>query len=154
MSLPPTTTAELFYAWFQPAGTTDSRLNITMQPLLNCYRDVLHGALTASASPYMPQLYVAPSVSLMVDNFFFLYRQDVMSQTSPPPRGTAFCERDHAGNGLLSSPLRQGRSMCGRQPHGWPVQVGVFPDLDIPLAILAERPMHLIGKLGKAMVGI
>jgi uncharacterized protein (TIGR03437 family) len=113
---PTTTTAEVFYAWFQPTGTTDSHLSITIPPLLKnaaVTGTFSTGVLTASASSYMLQFYGAPGVSLVVDNFL-VYRQDVTSQTSAPP----------AWSRLSSTPFpRLGKYMLGNT--AWTAEGGV-----------------------------
>ena len=111
----PATTSEVFYAWFQPAGTADSRLSITIPALLKnaaVTGTFSTGAQTASASAYVLQFYAAPGVSLVVDNVV-VYRQEVTSQTAPPP----------SWNRLVAAPFpRLGKDMLGNT--GWTASNG------------------------------
>ena len=83
----PTTSNQVFSAWFQPAGTTDQQLQVTIPAMLKnatVTGTFSSGAQTAGGSTYVLELFAQPGVSLIVDNIF-VYRQDVITQNAPPP---------------------------------------------------------------------
>jgi uncharacterized protein (TIGR03437 family) len=85
--LSPTTTDNVFYAWFQPAGTTDQQSQVTIPAMLKnaaATGTFSTGAQTAGASSYVLTFYAAPGVSLVLDNII-VYRQDEATQNAAPP---------------------------------------------------------------------
>ena len=75
---------------FQPEGTTDPQLKVTipgMQKNAAAAGSFSSGAQTAGASSYVLNLSVAPGVSLVIDNIV-LYRQEVTTRNTPPPTWT------------------------------------------------------------------
>ncbi|MBZ5676419.1 MAG: hypothetical protein LAP61_19430 [Acidobacteriia bacterium] len=85
--LSPTTSTQVFNASFQPAGTTDPQLQVTIPGMLKnaaVTGTFSSGAQTAEASSYVLRLFVAPGVSLVIDTIV-LYRQEVKTQNAPPP---------------------------------------------------------------------
>ncbi len=85
--LSPTTVDNVFYAWFQPAGTTDQQSQVTIPTMFKnaaATGTFSTGAQTAGASSYVLNLYAAPGASLVIDNIF-VYRQDVTTQNAAPP---------------------------------------------------------------------
>ena len=83
----PATSSQVFSALFQPAGTTDPQLQVTIPGMLKnaaVTGTFSTGAQTAAASSYVLQLNAGPGVSLIIDNIF-VYRQNVTMQNAPPP---------------------------------------------------------------------
>lgn len=80
------TAGNLFDAFFEPDGSTDPRLQVTIPPMFKnaaAAGTFSSGAQTAGASSYVLYLSLRAGVSLIIDNIF-VYRQDVTPQTTPP----------------------------------------------------------------------
>lgn len=82
----PTTDNQVLHAAFQPAGTTDQQLQVTIPAMLKnavSTGTFSTGAQTAGASSYVLKLFADPGASIVIDNIF-VYRQDVLTQNAPP----------------------------------------------------------------------
>jgi hypothetical protein len=111
----PPTVGYVFYAWFQPAGTTDQQSQVTIPAMLkNAATSGTYstGAQTGGAASYGLKLYAAPGVSMVVDNII-VYRQDVTTKSAPLP----------AWNRLSTAPFpRLSKYMLGSTE--WTAQTG------------------------------
>lgn len=113
--LSPPTVDNVFYAWFQPAGTTDQQSQVTIPAMLKNAATAgtfSTGAQTGGGASYGLKLYAAPGVSMVVDNII-VYRQDVTTQSAPRP----------AWNRLSAAPFpRLSKYMLGTTE--WVAQTG------------------------------
>lgn len=83
----PPSAGPVFYAGFQPAGTTDPQQQVSIPGMLKNAASAgtfSSGAQTAGASSYVLKLSVAPGVSLVIDNIL-VYRQEATMEDAPPP---------------------------------------------------------------------
>jgi uncharacterized protein (TIGR03437 family) len=84
--LAPASVDYMFYGWFQPEGTNDPKLSVTIPSMLKnapLNGTFSTGALTTNASSYVLKFYVSEGVRLLMDNIV-IYRQDIASQTTTP----------------------------------------------------------------------
>src|SRR5581483_6477978 len=84
--LSPGSGATVLYAWFQPAGTTNPQLGVTMRaPLKNSAATGTFstGALTAAAASYVLKISATADSSVIIDNISIL-RQDAIATSAAP----------------------------------------------------------------------